>query len=517
MASITGIINGGISNSSGTTTTVIDHHHPLYLQACNTPGSSLVPIQLTGSENYALWSRSMRIGLLGKSKLGFVDGRHTKEKFEPALYDLWEKCNAIVLSWIMISVSKELLSGIVYASNAQKVWSDLKERFDKVDGLRIFFLHKEITTLVQGTSSRLMQFLMGLNDSYNQCRSQIMMLYPPPTVNKAYSLVISEEGQRVLAKSNSVNITDISDGMSFFGGKNTFNSGAKQGGTSFEISDKDGTSYNGGYRGGQSNINSQYYRKGKPSMNSGFSGLNHNNNSNYRLKKINLYCDYCNWKGHTKGTCYKLHGYPSDSKGQKKNLVTTNAINYAGSFDDLCEAMPGMQLGNYFTDERFAAGGSTMPHFTHEQYQQILQLLERHPTFANKVGTAGTMHSSISLTDDNKWIADSGASKHMVHNMNLLSNVKMLNISRTDAGYLSDPHKVRTQTGYVFTYGGTAIAWRSTKQSIIATSSNHAEIIAIHEASRECIWLRSIVHSIKERCGLKLDIKVPTIIFTIRN
>ncbi|KAM3398852.1 hypothetical protein P3S68_002368 [Capsicum galapagoense] len=488
MASITGIINGGISNSSGTTTTVIDYHHPLYLQACNTPGSSLVSIQLTGSENYALWSRSMRIGLLGKSKLDFVDGRHTKEKFEPALHDLWEKCNSIVLSWIMISVSKELLSGIVYASNAQKVWSDLKERFDKVDRSRIFFLHKEITTLVQAV-----RFLMGLNDSYNQCRSQIMMLYPPPTVNKAYSLVISEEGQRVLTKSNSVNIPDISDGMSFFGGKNTFNSGAKQGGASFEISDKGGTSYNGGYRGGQSNINSQYYRKGKPSMNSGFSGLNHNNNSNYRLKKINLYCDYCNWKGHTKDTCYKLHGYPSDSKGQKKNLVTTNAINYAGSFDDLCEAMPGMQLGNYFTGERFAAGGSTMPQFTHKQYQQILQLLERHPTFTNKVGTVGTMHSSISLTDDNKWIADS------------------------DAGYLSDPHKARTQTGYVFTYGGTAIAWRSTKQSIIATSSNHAEIIAIHEARRECIWLRSIVHSIKERCGLKLDIKVPTIIFTIKN
>ena len=29
------------------------------------------------------------------------------------------------------------------------------------------------------------------------------------------------------------------------------------------------------------------------------------------------------------------------------------------------------------------------------------------------------------------------------------------------AGYLSDPHKVRSQTGYVFTCGGTAISWRS--------------------------------------------------------
>ncbi|KAM3303166.1 hypothetical protein P3S67_014196 [Capsicum chacoense] len=318
---------------------------------------------------------------------------------------------------------------------------------------------------------RLMQFLMGLNDSYDQCRSQIMMLYPLSTANKAYSLVISEEGQRVLAKSNSINITDTSNGMAFFGGKNTFNSGTKQGGTSFEISDKGG----------------------KPSMNSGFSGLNHSNNSNYRLKKTNLYYDYCNWKGHTKDTCYKLHGYPSDSKGQKKNLVTTNAANYAGFFDNLCEAIPGIQLGNHSTGGRFVAGVSTMPHFTHEQYQQILQLLERYPTSANKVGTTDTMHSSISLTDDNKWIVDS------------------------DAGYLSDPHKARSQTGYVFTYGGTTISWRSTKQSIVATSSNHAEIIEIHEASRECIWLRSVVHFIKKRCGLKLNNKVPTIIFTTRN
>ncbi|CAA7020058.1 unnamed protein product [Microthlaspi erraticum] len=53
-----------------------------------------------------------------------------------------------------------------------------------------------------------------------------------------------------------------------------------------------------------------------------------------------------------------------------------------------------------------------------------------------------------------------------------------------DAGYLSDPHKARSQTGYVFTYGGTAISWRSQKQTLVATSSNYAEIIALHEACR---------------------------------
>ena len=36
-------------------------------------------------------------------------------------------------------------------------------------------------------------------------------------------------------------------------------------------------------------------------------------------------------------------------------------------------------------------------------------------------------------------------------------------IGYVDAGYLSDPHKDQSQTGYVFTYGGTTISWRSIK------------------------------------------------------
>jgi hypothetical protein len=31
-------------------------------------------------------------------------------------------------------------------------------------------------------------------------------------------------------------------------------------------------------------------------------------------------------------------------------------------------------------------------------------------------------------------------------------------VGYTDAGYLSDPYKARSQSGYVFTYGGTAIS-----------------------------------------------------------
>ena len=50
-----------------------------------------------------------------------------------------------------------------------------------------------------------------------------------------------------------------------------------------------------------------------------------------------------------------------------------------------------------------------------------------------------------------------------------------------DAGYRSNPHKARSQTDYLFCYNGTAISWRSKKQSLVATSSNHFEIIALYE------------------------------------
>ena len=55
---------------------------------------------------------------------------------------------------------------------------------------------KTIATLQQ--EERLMQFLMGLNDSFSAIRSQILLMDPLPAVNKAYSLVLQEENQRLM-------------------------------------------------------------------------------------------------------------------------------------------------------------------------------------------------------------------------------------------------------------------------------------------------------------------------------
>lgn len=53
----------------------------------------------------------------------------------------------------MNSVRKDALSTLIYAFNAHSVWIDLKERVDKLNGSRMFFLHREIVTLTQGTLS----------------------------------------------------------------------------------------------------------------------------------------------------------------------------------------------------------------------------------------------------------------------------------------------------------------------------------------------------------------------------
>nr|XP_016443928.1 PREDICTED: uncharacterized protein LOC107769240 [Nicotiana tabacum] len=168
----------------------------------------------------------MRIGLLGKSKLGFVDGRYPKSKFEPEFHKKWEKVNVIVLSWIMNVVRPGLLSSVVYASIAHKVWEDLKERFDKY----------EFDTLMPCPGCpcpeskkyaehfeyhRLLQFLKGLKDTYSQARSQIMMMSPVPSINKAYSLLMDVESQRNLANfSQMMQVVEVADSTALYSNKN---------------------------------------------------------------------------------------------------------------------------------------------------------------------------------------------------------------------------------------------------------------------------------------------------------
>ena len=86
-------------------------------------------------------------------------------------------------------------------------------------------------------------------------------------------------------------------------------------------------------------------------------------------------------------------------------------------------------------------------------------------------------------------------------------------VGYADSVYFFDPHEGRSQTGYVFLNSNAIVYWHSTKQTLVATSSNHAEILALYEASRECIWLRSLIQHVHSSCQLSSIVGIPNIIY----
>ena len=50
------------------------------------------------------------------------------------------------------------------------------------------------------------------------------------------------------------------------------------------------------------------------------------------------------------------------------------------------------------------------------------------------------------------------------------------------------------------------------KQTLVATSTNYSEIIALYEVARECVWLHRMIDHIQKSCGMN-NVDTPTIIY----
>nr|GEY46946.1 receptor-like serine/threonine-protein kinase ALE2 isoform X2 [Tanacetum cinerariifolium] len=153
---------------------------------------------------------------------------------------LKDRCNAVVLTWIINSVSTDVYMGLIYSDDAATAWKDLESTYDKVDSSIIFNLLQKISCIKQGGSSladyyhrlnslwrefdslsklptfvcdankeldklmKLMQFLMGLDECYLSVKSSLLTMDPLPEVKDAYVIVSREESHRGFPKSSSV-------------------------------------------------------------------------------------------------------------------------------------------------------------------------------------------------------------------------------------------------------------------------------------------------------------------------
>ncbi|KAM6588160.1 hypothetical protein CsatA_010765 [Cannabis sativa] len=213
-------------NSRSSTTN--DLSNPFFISNGDNPAAVLVPKILTGSENYSTWRRSMMIALVARNKMKFVNGKLPQPDEEHNDYDAWCRCNSTVISWILHAISGEIDDRIMYIDNVTEIWSELYERFNERNTQRIFEAKKVMQNLTQGSSSvttyftrlkslwdhireyrpqpvcsygatkvileyqeedRLLEFLVELNGSFSNVRSQILMRDPLPTVIQAYASV----------------------------------------------------------------------------------------------------------------------------------------------------------------------------------------------------------------------------------------------------------------------------------------------------------------------------------------
>ncbi|KAE8733468.1 hypothetical protein F3Y22_tig00001120pilonHSYRG00022 [Hibiscus syriacus] len=262
--------------------------NPYYLHQSDNPGMILVR-QLLSNDNFHSWKRSMMLALSAKNKLGFVDG--SIQAPDPSMvnqFNAWARANNLVNSWLLNSVSKDIAASLLYHTIAAEMWNDLVDRFQQSNGPLLFHLKKRLCELAQDKLSvsnyytqlkivwdelfsirqlcsclqcncggvqrmlaeqqqeQVIQFLMGLNESYAHIRGQILLMDPLPPISKVFSLVVQEENQR-----NMQSLPPISE-------------------PAFAV-------------------------KAYPGTNT--------------RKNITL-CSHCNLLGHTKDRCYKLIGYP---------------------------------------------------------------------------------------------------------------------------------------------------------------------------------------------------------------
>lgn len=210
----------------------VDYDDPLYLHPYDNTTATIIGFKLVGAENFRIWKNSMTRALKGRNKLGFAEGSVFKPTDDISECLKWERANAVVCSWILGSLSEPIYASHASTEHAYDMWTELYETYHKLDGSVIFNIHQKINALSQNGQTvsdyynkldtlwkefdgltnlpecvweaatryndhskliKLMQFLDGLDDSFNQVKIHILLMEPLPNIRFAFSVVSREE------------------------------------------------------------------------------------------------------------------------------------------------------------------------------------------------------------------------------------------------------------------------------------------------------------------------------------
>nr|GEW89415.1 putative reverse transcriptase domain-containing protein [Tanacetum cinerariifolium] len=96
----------------------LDVGNPLHVQNSNNSNYVIIPFKLLGTENYRIWFGTVKLALQARNKYGFIDGSCLKESYATSdvLSVKWDRCNTMVLTWIMNVVSQDVYMGLYVRS-----------------------------------------------------------------------------------------------------------------------------------------------------------------------------------------------------------------------------------------------------------------------------------------------------------------------------------------------------------------------------------------------------------------
>ncbi|XP_061351940.1 uncharacterized protein LOC133296911, partial [Gastrolobium bilobum] len=416
-------------------TTPAPESNPYYLHPNESPLLVLVSPSMNG-KNFHTWQRSMRMALLSKNKLGFVNGTIKKPDDDSPLFGSWERCNTMIISWLNRSISESIAQSVLWMEKADDIWNNLKDRFAQTDMFRISDLQDEIFKLQQGdkcvsdyftqlkilwdeleslqpilpscacgaatqvkdTRERdyVIRFLKGLNDQFEHVRAQVMLLDPLLCVNKVFSLILQQERRLKIGVQDSQSFINIAEQQNSRGqldrGQTRYHPNFNQ-------------NFNQGFNQGRG----QGFNQGRGQ---GF---------NQGRGRGNKFCTYCKRTNHTIETCYLKHGFPPGYQ-TRRPYAAAAATNFVSlEFDDSV----------HNTDPE-AEPESLNLAFSKEQHQEILELLQRSklPHSSNMIQThssAFNIGNTVSGIKSNHWILDTGATDHITYIFSNLSCVQSIN------------------------------------------------------------------------------------------
>ncbi|KAM5574962.1 hypothetical protein ABKV19_014084 [Rosa sericea] len=265
---------------------------------------------------------------------------------------------------------------------------------------------------------KLMQFLMGLNESYSATRGQILLMQPLPSVKKAYSMISQEEKQRELT------VARTNDSMAML----AINESRNQPGSSKQ-----------------------------------------NMRNNYKGKRESLYCTNCKNEGHSIERCYWIIGFPPGHRLHKEGESSKPTQN--PKQPQRSKQQPSAH--NVQTTTPIVQQLQTIaPGLTAEQYDQIMGAVNNeciNPSEGLSFSTCLLSRSSSKLSD--AWIIDSGATDHITKSSHLFTNT-----SSTPVTYvlLSNGQKAK-----IYSVGTASLDSNLKLQDVLCVPSFNTNLLSI--------------------------------------